>query len=439
MSDPKIIKNNIQIQSPKGMHDILPDDYIFYQNIYDKAEEIASYYGFKPIQTPHLEKVELFTAAVGQSTDIVEKEMYTLKTKGGDSLALRPEGTAPIMRAYIEHGMHTLPQPVMLWYKGSFFRHENPQKGRFRELRQFGLEMIGEAKPIGEAIVIKIITVVLKELGIGPVIVRINSIGDKECRGDYRKKLVSYYRKKTEHLCKDCQNRLKTNPLRLLDCKEPRCLEIKKDAPQTVDFLCNSCKQHLKEVLEFLESSEIPYFLDTHLVRGLDYYSRTVFEIFIDDENPGLFSLAGGGRFDYLAKILGKRDIQGVGGGIGADRVAMVMREKKIIPKQKRVPKAFFIQLSQTAKQKSLSVIEMLRSADIYVAQSISKDNLNGQLGLASKLKVPYALIRGQKEALENSIIIRDMDSGTQTSVPMEKVVEILKKKPKEIKKNNHD
>src|SRR3989304_3077297 len=139
------------------------------------------------------------------------------------------------MRAYIEHGMHTLPQPVMLWYKGSFFRHENPQKGRFRELRQFGLEMIGEAKPIGEAIVIKIITVVLKELSIGPVIVRINSIGDKECRGDYRKKLVSYYRKKTEHLCKDCQNRLKTNPLRLLDCKEPRCLEIKKDAPQTVD------------------------------------------------------------------------------------------------------------------------------------------------------------------------------------------------------------
>ena len=433
MPGQKIIKNNIQ--SPKGMHDILADDYVFYQDIYDKAEEIASYYGFKPIQTPHLERAELFTAAVGQSTDIVEKEMYTLRTKGGDALALRPEGTAPIMRAYIEHGMHTLPQPVMLWYKGSFFRHESPQKGRFRELRQFGLEIIGEAKPIGEAIIIKIITTVLKELGIGPIMVHINSIGDKKCRGEYRKKLVSYYRKKTKYLCNDCQNRLKTNPFRLLDCKGPGCLEIKKDAPQTVDFLCNSCKQHFKEVLEFLESNEIPYLLDTHLVRGLDYYSRTVFEVFTDVENKeessALFSLAGGGRFDYLAKILGKRDVAGVGGGIGVDRVAMIMREKNIIPRQKRVPKAFFIQLSQTAKQKSLSVIEMLRSANIYVAQSISKDNLNGQLGLASKLKVPYALIMGQKEALENSIIVRDMDSGTQTSVPMGKVVEILKKKMK--------
>ena len=422
------------------MRDILTDEYVFYQSIFDKAEEIASYYGFKPIQTPHLEKAELFTAAIGESTDIVEKEMYTLKTAGGDKLALRPEGTAAVMRAYIEHGMHTLPQPVMLWYKGSFFRHESPQRGRFREFQQFGLEIIGEAKPIGEAIVIQVIFTTLKELGLGPLTVGINSIGDKECRGEYRKKLVSYYRKNKDNLCKACQKRIKTNPLRLLDCKELCCLEIKKNAPKTVDYLCAPCKQHFKEVLEFLGSSEISYFFDTHLVRGLDYYSRTVFEIFADDksapENSTPLSLAGGGRFDYLAKILGRRDAPGVGGGIGADRVAMAMRQKNIIPRQKEAPEAFFIQLSQTAKQKSLNIMEKLRMAKIRIAQSISKDNLNSQLGLASKLKAPYVLIMGQKEALENSIIIRNMDSGTQESAPIKKVVEILKKKIKKEEEN---
>lgn len=433
-------KNNIQ--SPKGMRDILAEEYVFYRNIFDKAEEIASYYGFKPIQTPHLEKTELFTVAIGQSTDIVEKEMYTLKTRGGDNLALRPEGTAPVIRAYIEHGMHTLPQPVMLWYEGSFFRHESPQRGRFREFQQFGLEIIGEAMPIGEAIVIQVIFTTLKELGLGPLTVGINSIGDKECRGEYRKKLLGYYRKNKDNLCKDCKKRIKTNPLRLLDCKESCCLEIKKNAPQTVGSLCASCKQHFKEVLEFLGSSEIPYFLDTHLVRGLDYYSRTVFEIFADDksgpEDSTPLSLAGGGRFDYLAKILGKRNAPGIGGGIGADRVATAMRQKNIIPKQKGPPEAFFIQLSQTAKQKSLNIIEKFRTADISIAQSISKDNLNSQLGLASKLKVPYVLIMGQKETLENSIIIRDMDSGTQESAPIEKVVEIFKKKIKKEKEKEN-
>lgn len=422
------------------MRDILADEYVFYQKIYDKAEEIASYYGFKPIQTPHMEKVELFTAAVGESTDIVEKEMYALKTTGGDKLALRPEGTASVMRAYIEHGMHTLPQPVMLWYKGSFFRHENPQRGRFREFQQFGLEIIGEAKPIGEAIIIQVIIATLKELGVAPLLVHINSMGDKKCRGEYRKKITGYYRKNINNLCEDCKKRIKTNPLRLLDCKNPLCGELKKDAPQTFDFLCDECKRHFKEVLEFLDSSGVSYSLNPHLVRGLDYYSRSVFEVFIDDkrgkagasggqENSAPLSLAGGGRFDYLAKTLGKKDAPGVGGGIGVDRVAAVMREKNITPKQKQLPEVFFIQLSQTAKQKSLNVIEMLRTAGICAAQSISKDNLSGQLGLASKLKTPYALIMGQKEALENSIIIRDMDSGTQESAPIEKVVGIIKKK----------
>ena len=426
------MSDKLNIQSPKGMHDLLADEYVLYQNVFDKAEEIASYYGFKPIQTPHLESVGLFTATVGATSDIVEKQMYYVKSDGNSNLVLRPEGTAPVMRAYIEHGLHTLPQPVMLWYKGSFFRHENPQKGRFREFFQFGLEIIGESKPIGEVMIIQIFTLALKELGLGPVIVHINSVGDKECRGEYRKKLIVYYRKHLPNLCKDCKRRFKENPLRLLDCKETKCAEIKRNAPQSIDSLCAPCKQHFKETLEFLENNGINYYLNTKLVRGLDYYTRTVFEIFLDQEESSegqLLALAAGGRYDPLAKILGKRDIPAVGGGMGADRVAMVMQEKRIAPKPKRTPKVFLIQLSQSAKQKSMSIIEMFRTASIYIAQSISKDNLNSQLSLASKMKVPYVLILGQKEVLENSIMVRDMDTGAQESVPMEKVVEIIKKK----------
>ena len=435
------MSDKLNIQSPKGMHDLLADEYILYQNVFDKAEEIASYYGFKPIQTPHLESLDLFTATVGVTSDIVEKQMYYIKNDGDNSLVLRPEGTAPVMRAYIEHGLHTLPQPVMLWYKGSFFRHENPQKGRFREFFQFGLEIIGESKPIGEVMIIQIFTLALKELGLGPVIVHINSVGDKECRGEYRKKLIVYYRKHLPNLCKDCKRRFKENPLRLLDCKETKCAEIKRNAPQSIDSLCAPCKQHFKETLEFLENNGINYYLDTKLVRGLDYYTRTVFEIFLDQEEDSLstnlpagqagsgLALAAGGRYDSLAKILGKRDISAVGGGMGADRVVMAMQEKRIAPKPKRTPKVFLIQLSQSAKQKSMNIIEMFRTANVYIAQSINKDNLNSQLSLASKMKVPYVLILGQKEVLENSIMVRDMDTGAQESVPMEKVVEIIKKK----------
>lgn len=428
-------KAKFLLQAPKGMHDILPENYIFYQAIFDKAEEIATHYGFQFIQTPHLEKTDLFTASVGASTDIVEKQMYTLKTRGGDKLALRPEGTAPIMRSYIEHGMHTRPQPVMLWYKGSFFRHENPQKGRFREFQQFGLEIIGEQKPIAEAIIARVLTLILEELGIGPVIVHINSLGDKECRSLYRKDLINYYRKKAKGICKDCLRRLKENPLRLLDCKEQNCCEIKQGAPQMIDYLCTPCKEHFKEVLESFDSNEIPYFLDNHLVRGLDYYSRTVFEIFEDKgptfaegEGRSLDALASGGRYDYLAKTLGKKDIPSAGGAIGVERVVQLMMEKKITPKQKKIPKIFFIHLGAVAKYKSLKIIEMLRKAHLGVSHSISKDSLRGQLKLASKLNMSYALILGQKEALENTIIIRNMDSDNQEITPIEKLIEILKK-----------
>jgi len=428
-------KAKFLLQAPKGMHDILPENYIFYQAVFDKAEEIAAYYGFQFIQTPILENTDLFTVSLGASADIVEKQMYTLKTRGGSKLALRPEGTAPIMRSYIEHGMHTRPQPVMLWYKGSFFRHENPQKGRFREFQQFGLEIIGEPKPIAETTILRVLTLILEELGVGPIIVHINSLGDKECRSLYRKDLVNYYRKKTKDICKDCFRRLKENPLRLLDCKEQKCNEIKQAAPQMIDYLCPACKEHFKEVLESLDSNEIPYFLDNHLVRGLDYYSRTVFEIFEDNPNRQPLSepiaLAAGGRYDYLAKTLGKKDISATGGAIGVERVVQLMMDKKITPKQKKLPKIFFIHLGAAAKHKSLKIIEMLRKAHLAVNHSIGKDSLRGQLKLASKLNMSYALILGQKEALENSIIVRDMESNNQETVSIDELIENIKQKIK--------
>lgn len=428
-------KTKIILQTPKGMHDILPSEYRYYKNVYDKAEEIANYYGFLPVQTPHLEKTEVFTISLGESTDIVQKQMYNLRTKGGNHLTLRPEGTASIVRAYIEHGMYTWPQPVLLQYKGSFFRHERPQKGRFREFGQFGIEIINEEKAIAEAVIIKVLTLILEELDIKPFIVHINSLGDKECRNVYRKELASYYRKKLNQLCRNCSQRFSKNPLRLLDCKEKKCIEIKQEAPQMVNYLCDSCKQHFKEVIEFLDSSSIPYFLDTYLVRGLDYYSRTVFEIFeekteIQRESELVpFALASGGRYDYLAKILSGKNFPGVGGALGIDRIVEAMKERKIEPKLPKIPKIFFIQLGNAAKYKSLDIIEIFRKAHIPIAQSVSKDSLKSQLKIAAKLNISYTLIMGQKETLENSVIVRDMNSGNQETVPLEKIVEIIKKK----------
>jgi histidyl-tRNA synthetase len=443
------------LQAPKGMRDILPEEYHFYQNFFEKAEEIANYYGFQPIQTPHLEKIDLFTAAVGEATDIVEKQMYTLKTRGGDRLVLRPEGTAPVLRTYLKHGMYTWPQPVMLWYKGSFFRHENPQAGRFREFQSFGLEILGEENSIADATIIKVATTILEELGLTQYIVHINSIGDKECRGVYRKELSNYYRRKINHLCKDCRRRLKENPLRLLDCKEESCQELKKEAPQMINFLCPNCKIHFKEVLEILDTLNIPYLLDHYLVRGLDYYSRTVFEVYSVSsdvngkkerekeekiempENSFLttgFALLGGGRYDYLSKILSNKDVPAVGVGMGAERIIMALTEKNLLRHKSRAPKVFFIQIGALAKRKSLLLTEMFRKAGIPLAQSVTKDSFKSQLKIAARLGASLILILGQKEALEETVIARDLGLGGQDIVPFSKIVEFVKNKLKEKK-----
>ncbi len=425
-------KEDIKLQTPKGMRDLIGEEYYRYQGFFEKASEVAIYYGFQPIETPILESEGLFYHSVGAHTDIIEKELYTLRTKGGDRLALRPEGTAPIMRAYFEHGLQSQPQPVMLYYHGPFFRHDSPQKGRYRELRQFGLEVIGSSKSITDALVIRLVNTILTEAGLPDLTIEINSIGDRDCRPIWKRELVNYYRKHAKEICADCRERLKDNPLRLLDCKNPKCQTLKIAAPSVISYLCTGCKQHFKEVLECLEAMNITYTINNNLVRGLDYYSRTVFEISMapaEGEADGLpLALAGGGRYDYLSRALGsKKQVPAVGVAIGADRVLAAPGVANLLPRLIKKPKIFFIQLGTEAKMKSLSIIEILRHTKTPIAHSLSKDSLSAQLGIAEKVNIPYAMILGQKEVIDNTVIIRDMRSRAQDVVKLDELANYLK------------
>lgn len=425
------------LQSPKGMRDLLPYEERYYAEIIRVAREIAEWYGFQAIATPHLEHTGLFEASLGESTDIIEKQMYSFRTKGGDALTLRPEGTAPVMRAYLEHGMHTYPQPVKLFYSGAFFRHENPQAGRTREFYQVGLEMIGDPEPINDAMVIRLFSLIVRELGV-PLTIALNSIGDRECRPAYRKDLVAYYRRHINRLCADCKRRLKINPLRLLDCKEEACQAIRGKAPKIIDRLCEPCQRHFNEVREFLDAVHVPYEIDPYLVRGLDYYTRTVFELFsaLPEKQSAHLAIGSGGRYDDLAKTMGSsRAVPAVGGALGVDRIAELLRAQgkedrdRIIKKE--APAVFVVQLGQTAKKKLLHWIEDLRHADIPIAHVFSRDSLKAQLKLADRMGTPWAVIVGQKEALDETAIIRDMRSGEQEVVPLNKLVFALKGKIK--------
>jgi histidyl-tRNA synthetase len=418
------------LTSPKGMRDIMNEEYYNFQGFFEKAQEVAIYYGFKPIDTPILEHEEVFTGAIGEGTDIVDKEMYTLKTKGGDHLALRPEHTAPLMRAYIEHGMQNMPQPVMFYQYGPNFRHDKPQRGRYRQFFQFDIDALGSDKSIMDALVIKVAMSILEEAGAPNLSVDINSIGDKECRNGYLKELASYYRKHISGLAPIDRERLKTNPLRILDSKEEKTREINAGAPDSVSFLCASCKKHFKEVLEYLEELGIDYNINKNLVRGLSYYTRTVFEIIeTETSEEGVpLTLAGGGRYDYLARqVGGKKDVPAVGFSIGVDRIIASPWCKKLSPRILKKPKIYFIQLGNEAKLKSLNIIEILRKAHIPIAQSISKDSLGSQLAVAERLAIPYAIIFGVKEALDNTVIVRNMGNRSQDTVKISKLVEYLK------------
>jgi len=423
------------IQSLRGMHDILPQDQVYWERVRRVFKELAEDYGFARIDTPLVEEAALFVRGTGETSEVVEKQMYIFKTKGGDNVSLRPEGTPGVARAYIEHGMVELPHPVKLYYFGPMFRYESPQAGRYRQFYHAGVEMIGGQEPVLDAQIIQFFLHFLNNLGLKKLEVHINSLGCPDCRPAFRRALSGYYRSKKSHLCSDCQQRLKANPLRLLDCKDEKCQPIKAGAPLMLDYLCTQCRHHFKAVLEFLEELEIPYFLNNHLVRGLDYYTKTVFEIFREQDKEEFESealgsaLGGGGRYDELIKVLGGKPTPAVGAALGVERVIDLMKEQGVKIGPRSSPKVFLVQLGELGQRKILKLFGELHQAQIPVAESVSKSSIKAQLKIADRLGVKFAVILGQQEALEGTVILRDMQSGVQEIIPRSKVVNELKKR----------
>lgn len=427
-----IEKSKPTINLLRGFKDILPVEQKYWQYIEDRAKGLALSYRFEKIDTPILEETKLFYTAVGKQTDIIEREMFSFVDQGGDNVSLRPEGTASIARAYINHGMFNLPQPVKLWYWGQMFRHERPQFGRLRQFHQCGFEIIGETKPVVDAELIIAAHAIINSLGL-EVVVQINSIGQISCcREKYKIELVSFYRARRSVLCDTCKDRLNKNPMRLLDCKEPQCVALRAEAPQIVDYLCDECKDHFMKVLEYLDEINVPYTLNPRLVRGLDYYTRTVFEIYLkgnEESGSAQSALGGGGRYDLLLEMLGGRPTPAAGFALGLERIIAKVKEANIQVEDNSKVSIFLACLGEYAKRKSLGLFEDLRREGFRVATNFSKETLKSQLEIANKMKVKITLILGQKEVLDETIIIRDMETGVQEVVDYKKTVPELRKK----------
>ncbi len=420
----------------RGMKDILFDEYKYWDLVIKKATELAKAYSFQKIETPVLERLDLFEKATGKTSDIVSKEMYTFIDRNDERIALRPEATPSLVRAYIDHGMFNLPQPVKMFWLGPLFRHDKPQSGRYRQFNQFDLEVFGEENPVADILIILIAYNFFKELQI-EVQVQINSIGCEECRKEYIDALLEFYKErgKRSKLCNDCRKRILKNPLRLLDCKEESCAQVREGAPQIVDFLCDPCKDHFIKVLEYLDELEIPYNLNPYLVRGLDYYNRTVFEIWPQEEESeehkqrAQSALGGGGRYDGLVELMGGRPTPACGFGLGLERTIITIKEKNIPIKKDNQNLVFIAQLGDQARRKAMNLFEEMRRSGINVRQAFTKDSLKAQLEEANRLDAKFSLILGQKELMDDTILLRDMESGIQEVIDYKKINQEIEKR----------
>lgn len=417
----------------RGMKDVLPEEQRYWIFILEKLEKLSRTYGFEKINIPILEEETLFKRSIGTTSDIVEKEMFSLTDKGGRHIALRPEMTAGIVRAYIEHGMNNLSQPVKLYSVGQVFRYEKPQAGRYREFNQFNLEIFGSDNSAVEAQIIVLTSNVLKELKINFEI-QINSLGCLECRREYQKKLFEALRYKKNQLCSTCQIRLTKNPMRIFDCKNKNCRELFTSLPYLIDSLCDSCKSHFIKVLENLDELRLPYNLNPKLVRGLDYYTGTVFEFWptregLSEDEKARIALAAGGRYDRLVQELGGKLTPACGSAFGLERLAEEMKLQKISPLADKKTTVFLAHIGETAKKKALAVFETLREKKIDVKEALVKNSLKAQLELAHKIGARMVLILGQDEVSNKTIIIKDMSSGVQEIVDLDKIVEEVKKR----------
>ncbi|MCS5666257.1 MAG: histidine--tRNA ligase [Dehalococcoidia bacterium] len=410
-------------QAPRGTADHLPEEQKYWRYIESKAMDTAARFGFGRIDTPAFEDSNLFIRSVGEGTDIVEKEMYTFEDRGGDNVTLRPEGTAPVCRAYLEQGMHNLPQPVRMYYFCPVFRYERPQAGRFRQHHQFGVEVLGDPDPSVDAEVIEVAWELMIGLGLNEINLMVNSVGDYQCRPAYVSKLKEFYSGHQAKLCSDCRARLERNPLRLLDCKVEACHALGNDAPKSAENLCEECSEHWDKLLNYLDTMQLPYQIDHRLVRGLDYYTRTVFEV-----QPvfggGQSTICGGGRYDGLITELGGRETPGIGFATGLERLILNLKRCEVQVPDIPSPKYLVANVGDGARNAALELSVNLRRAGIGAILSNGSRGLRGQMRQANALEIPYALILGDDEIDRGEVVVRDMEASTQENKPLAEFME---------------
>ena len=419
------------IQSPRGTQDILPAEQKYWEYVIETGKSVLRGFGFQRIDTPIFEEKALYVRGVGEETDIVNKEMFELKSRGsGGSYVLRPEGTAAIARAYIEHGMRSWPKPVKLFTVGPYFRYERPQKGRWRQHHQFSVEVLGSASPVVDAFILFVLDSLFKDLGLEDYTLQLNTLGEPKDRTSYVKALKDHYRKGRSKTCKTCKERLKTNPLRVLDCKEEKCQQLANTAPRLLDYLSEESRQHFEQVVSLLDQLEVSYQVTPALVRGLDYYQQTVFE-FVGKAQEGeeSRSFTSGGRYDGLIKSLGGKPTAGIGVGIGIERVIDQLKDEGVELTVADKPLLFVAHLGEEAKQHTMRLLRRLQQAGIPFAEGLDRDGMQAQLKLADRLNVPWSLIIGHKEVIDKTVILRSMESGMQEVIPQETLEEDLKKR----------
>ena len=418
-------------QAPRGTADWYGDEMLTREKIEEICKDEASRFNIRQIQTPVFEHTQLFARGVGETTDVVQKEMYTFEDRGGRSITLKPEGTAGVIRAYLEHGMFNEPGVTKLYYVTPAFRYEKPQSGRLRQHHQFGVEMIGSESPLIEAELITLISNITKRLGLKDIEVHINSIGCPKCRADYNRALLEYLRKYEDRLCGTCKERMEKNPLRIIDCKVPECKEIVKDAPRTVDYLCDECSAHFEELKGLLASLGTEYSIDTGIVRGLDYYTRTVFE-FVNKDG---FTLCGGGRYDNLVKeIDGKQDIPAAGFGMGIERIIYFLSLEGISLAEAKVPDLYVGILGDVRAQAYKTVVQ-LRNAGLCVETDYFGKSLKAQMKYANKCGAGYTVIIGEEELKSGTVRLKDMAQGSEQECGISRIAEVIRNS--ELKREN--
>ena len=403
----------------KGTEDVLPKDSYRWQFVEDVMRKESAAYGFKEIRTPVFEHTELFARGVGQTTDVVQKEMYTFDTKGGESVTLRPEGTAGAARAVLEHGLVNDSLPIKASYFVSCYRYEKPQAGRLREFHQFGLECYGTQSPVADAELICAAQSIFDRLGIKQLRLEINSIGCPTCRAEYHKALKEYFYGYKDELCETCNSRLEKNPMRILDCKSPVCSKIAQGAPKITDYLCDECKEHFASVQKYLDAAGVEYTVNPTIVRGLDYYTKTVFE-FVTDFIGAQGTVCGGGRYDGLIEELGGKHLPSLGFAMGIERLLMLMDKQGIeIPKPSTCD-LYVAVMGESASLKSFEIIKAVRSCGLIAETDVVGRGLRAQMKYADKIGAKFSMVLGNNEIEQGKAVIKNMSSGEQTEIVLD-------------------